>query len=72
MEGEEEAHEARLVEVEVGPVAEAATGGRSVATGPPRKIGSDFQTFQMNPTLIQTTFPHLNPVLISWLICWQP
>lgn len=41
MEGAEEAHEARLAVVPVGPVMEVATAERNAATGPPRKIGSD-------------------------------
>lgn len=40
-EGEEEAHEARLVVAPADLATEVATAGRSVATGPPRKIGSD-------------------------------
>lgn len=40
-EGEEEAHEAHPVAAPAALVMEVATAGRSVATGPPRKIGSD-------------------------------
>lgn len=40
-EGEDEAHEVQLVVAPGGPVTEAETVGRSVATGPPQKIGSD-------------------------------
>lgn len=38
---EEEAHEDHLVAALAGPVMEAVTAGIGVATGPPRKIGSD-------------------------------
>lgn len=50
-EAEEEAHEARQVVAPAGLVMEAATAGRSVATGLPPKIGSDgiFQNISDEP-----------------------
>lgn len=50
-EGEEEAHVDRLVAAPAGLVMEVATAGRGVATGPPRKIGSDeiFQNISDEP-----------------------
>lgn len=51
LEGEEEAHEAHLVVAPAGLVTEVETVGRSVATGPPPKIGSDgiFQNISDEP-----------------------
>lgn len=50
-EGEEGAHEARLVVALAGLVMEAATVEKSAATGPPQKIGSDgiFQNISDEP-----------------------